>query len=358
MKARTIEQRALIRSHFNPAGDWFVWTANSLSVNPSPNPGNYVNPTGFSRTVLRQRPSFGKYNFSNGFWNEGPRDLPSWTDSLEFTSDSSTYNAAVSNLADSVRGGVDLSIDAFQAKQTQQMFRAVAHFVEYAREFKRSFRRLPAKAIGGKWLEYQYGWKPLLSTVYDTAALLVRSKPEDNLITLHSRASDQGRSQFVHDTGSGPQTITKTESIRYEIGVTLAPKPNRLQDMGRFTSLNPVSITWELVPYSFVVDWFIDVGGFLRSMETALIYRSAFVHGYSTRTVKKVIYADPVRVYHSGNLRCVVTNVATGIQEKTWLTRTPLSSYPLPRFPVLAPQLGSQRLFSAASLLAQFLGRK
>jgi hypothetical protein len=29
--------------------------------------------------------------------------------------------------------------------------------------------------------------------------------------------------------------------------------------------INPASVVWELVPYSFVVDWFVPVGGFLSS---------------------------------------------------------------------------------------------
>jgi hypothetical protein len=128
-------------------------------------------------------------------------------------------------------------------------------------------------------------------------------------------------------------------------------------DLARITSLNPVSIAWELVPFSFVFDWFWDVGGYLSLQEAAWGRGLTFVRGYKTVTYVHDITAlcvqDKTNV-GSGYWSCYFK----GSDYRAWKQRTVLGSFPRPSLPKLEVKLGVQRLLSAASLLRTvILGR-
>lgn len=123
--------------------------------------------------------------------------------------------------------------------------------------------------------------------------------------------------------------------------------------MSNFSSLNPVSIAWELMPWSFVIDWFYDVGGYIRNLETAMLHNSRFIHGYVTygeKTDVKLKQHGTVSV--SGSKRIYAY---TGGAVRTMKDRAVLTSYPFPRIPVVSVDLGSGRLANAAALLTTFL---
>lgn len=59
---------------------------------------------------------------------------------------------------------------------------------------------------------------------------------------------------------------------------------------------NPAAIAWELVPFSFVVDWFIPIGNFLNSWTDFLGLR--FEDSYNTRYVK----VENLRLYNGSGV--------------------------------------------------------
>jgi hypothetical protein len=132
--------------------------------------------------------------------------------------------------------------------------------------------------------------------------------------------------------------------------------PSNTFNVSRWGSLNPLSIAWELTTLSFVVDWLYDVGGYLRSLETAMLYNSNFHSGYYTQ-----LWAHQgswngkayTRVYSSGTYYAEMQGVSSW--KYTRFSRNVLGSYPLPRAPAFKIDLGSERLLSAAALLAQHL---
>lgn len=270
---------------------------------------------------------------------------------ISFSSESTRlYNECVSKLNDLYRGGLDHSVNAFQLSQTKSMFRSAFKVVELAR----SLRKMPARTIGGKWLELQYGWKPLLQDVYDTFEQLMDFGMND---PVQYKVRAKGTSKL----GSlAPGRIFReayTFDTRAEMAVWLLPPASATQKLAKYTSLNPASIGWELLPYSFVVDWFYDIGGYLRNLETALIYESRFVRGYYTYTerlagIAMAFESRPPVKGQAGNFIDASADVFYAYKK-----RTVLSSYPLPRPPVLNTHLGSGRLMNAAALLSQFLRR-
>lgn len=308
------------------------------------------------------------------------------------------YNQALGELFEQIRGNLDLSIDAGQRQQTQRMIKAAFNVVEYARSFKRNLlglkggkplsreeqRRLylfhrkdwrsrdprvwdwrrGSNEIGSKWLEYQYGWKPLVQEVYDAAELLLN--PDTRFWESEFVAHGKCRKTVVPGGLSGtmaPVAYSAKHSARCELAVVLKPQTNRLQELAKFSSLNPISIAWELMPYSFVIDWFIDVGGFLRSAESSLLYHDMFVSGRRTDTYRTVTTGNILPYYRSGGYPAagtyeVWTNCSPMVSTYSYKNRSILNSMPFPARPVFRPQLGATRLANAAALLSQFLGRK
>lgn len=131
--------------------------------------------------------------------------------------------------------------------------------------------------------------------------------------------------------------------------------PSSKFDLARWTSLNPASIAWELTPYSFVVDWFLDIGGTLRNFETAVLSQGSFHHGY----IDYLMYYDSDQEFvylgsHGGAVDGDDIIVSGNLYESDFV-REVLTSYPYPRLPSFNAKLGWQRLLSAAALLTTAL---
>lgn len=281
---------------------------------------------------------------------------------VEFSSE--TYNSAVSDLNSNVRGEIDLSIDLLQGGQTIRMVKSIGRTVELFRALKkgnlqewyREFKRYKPgspKAIGSKWLEFQYGWKPLAQTIYDISILTATTAPKHLWVIGKATRMDQGVKSLVGVNGLSAITNFKV-SDRCKIAVKLKPPTKYYQNIGLFTSLNPASIAWELIPYSFVVDWFLDIGGYLRNAETYLAYGNLFETGYQVKTFKHFGVAVCQGTNYINANQYVYTD-ARGGYDRTRYERVKLASYPFPRIPRFKADLGSGRLLNAAALLTQFL---
>jgi len=265
------------------------------------------------------------------------------------------YNKALDRLNDQSRGSLDLSVDIAEGHQTLKMFRVTDQVLDLTRTFTRKWGAL--KAPASAWLQYTYGIKPLCSTIHGLAEESLRYNLNRSKL-VKGRATEEVEIDRVHII-CPDQTIdikaTGALKASCTIGVDMLTQDF---DISRFTSLNPISIAWELMPYSFVVDWFLNVGGYLRQLETAMLYASRFRSGYRTKLAAGRIGLEQVDTTPAGSWEKSRFDRIHGSLEITHITRTPLSSYPAPTFPSLKAQLGSSRLLSAASLLANMLGRR
>jgi hypothetical protein len=148
------------------------------------------------------------------------------------------------------------------------------------------------------------------------------------------------------------RTISISEGCRMKAQFSFTT--SALDSLAGFSSLNPVSIVWELTPYSFVVDWFVDVGGYLRNFETACLYGSDFVAGYVDRSL--IAEVSETNSQHDRSADGSYFNLETrGYTRVTKFQRTVLTSVPFPKAPRFDPKLGSSRLVSAAALLGQMV---
>lgn len=270
------------------------------------------------------------------------------------------YNQALGSLADAIRPA-DMSIDLFQWRQTAKTVDRLLHFVETT---KRSYHNIvrrqgPAKEFANLYLEFTYGIQPTVETLYAAYNKLMEAGLAANRL-VHFRG--RGRitrhwtersnvTLFSYTNVSIPYEIFS--SVRCQVDVWLKPDLSRLQKLAQYTSLNPVSWAYEMMLYSFVIDWFWNFGGYLRALETSLIYGAKFHSGTATYTWEKhtlPVDGNYVAADHESSVKTL-----TGYHNYRLYDRRILPSFPLPRPPQLNANFGWRRILNAAALLAQFL---
>lgn len=134
------------------------------------------------------------------------------------------------------------------------------------------------KRAGDMWLEWQYGWRPLYDDVkgmFDDLQNGIKFPP---LIHASSTVTSR-REKHWTPTGYRPSTSKTTEVFRTHIWAELS---SRGLATAQNMSLSPLSIGWELVPWSFAVDWFVPVGQTLQALTASA--GLSFVGGFRSET--------------------------------------------------------------------------
>lgn len=275
-----------------------------------------------------------------------------------YIGDGSAERRALSSLYSKLRNmKANLAVDVAESGQT---VRLVQGAVDRVLSFARRLRRSPASTMADTWLEYQYGWKPALQTIYDVANF-----SRNNLLSVLVDASSIERlsvsDQYLH-SGVYPvnRSVNHTNVCRFSCRLNI--KNNTLYDVQRLTSLNPLSIAWELVPYSFVVDWFVDIGGYLEDLETAVSM------GYMVSSLSKSFRGRWTETHQmavddwgwfisNGNVYGNRVINSTALLDRTYKVRIPLGALPVPYAPRFDAHLGASHLTSGAALLQQIFRR-
>lgn len=119
------------------------------------------------------------------------------------------------------------------------------------------------KRAASLFLEYRFGWAPLIKDIYDAVDYLQHSYTDGwKSVTAFSSARQSG---VAGTKGYG----TYYYETDYSLGISQSAQ-YRISDPNRFRAntlglINPASVIWENVPFSFVVDWFLPVSDFLNS---------------------------------------------------------------------------------------------
>lgn len=145
--------------------------------------------------------------------------------------------------------------------------------------------------ISSLWLEYRYGVTPLVLSIADAIDLAVQPlRKGGGLHTVQSRSqkvSERAWSTEPQGDGAWNEINERlTTRVEFQTRYVLPPDIIELYDT---STLNPVSIGWELLPViSIVGDWMFEISDYLRNLESALIFASGFRGGYKTITFERV----------------------------------------------------------------------
>lgn len=212
---------------------------------------------------------------------------------------------------------------------------------------------LTGKYPANKWLEYQYGWRPLKSDIYNTVEQVKKEVTKDLWI------KGRGTGTWTDDLDFPYQDLDVTGSAKWSMKTVLtgrvtAPGLYRMQGLGL---LNPAIIAWELLPFSFVFDWFVPVGSVLNAL-TATAGLTPWGGYTSCKGEYELQIRQSGRSDQSGTGYSYTTPNKGMYVERGFQFRrvTYASSWPIPDFYVDFTPFSTERVLSAASLVRSLHG--
>lgn len=202
-----------------------------------------------------------------------------------------------------------------------------------------------------KWLELQYGWKPLLSDVYGACEALSKLPRETFRVTAKDTKKEEWtRSTEWSDTSSGKGVARVSRSVYTRIDAI--PDNDAIISLASLGITNPLLVAWELVPYSFVVDWALPIGGWLESLDALLGYKEI---SYSQSTLCKGKWEERGTTQMVGAF--LVDNQYYGTKKLVSLRRSASTAVPQAIFPRFKDPRSLGHMANGLSLLASAFGR-
>jgi hypothetical protein len=212
-----------------------------------------------------------------------------------------TLDRCMEKIYDQLRGNLNLAVDLAESAQTIRMLRNAVSLKKFVTRFSREvvkhrkFKSIPkgptqsqrqVDYVTRKWLEGRYGWMPLIRSIYDAAEQL-RKRLEARTITVKARSGVKKEEKLNPLSGWADGWYGGLEnyfsSYRTEVGCVFN-MPDDTYSLANWTSLNPLAIAWELTPYSFIADWFLNVSQYLDGWENKVLYDRYFRGGYVTHS--------------------------------------------------------------------------
>jgi hypothetical protein len=121
------------------------------------------------------------------------------------------------------------------------------------------------KSIANDFLSVKYGILPTISDVENIVGTFKRHGPY-----VDSNGFDTYSASFRDELTQDGLSFTLEQHIKLAIGEEdseFGALISRLDSMGTLPTFQNL---WDLVPYSFVIDWLVDVGGFLERIDARL----------------------------------------------------------------------------------------
>jgi hypothetical protein len=186
------------------------------------------------------------------------------------SSDIVNLQQEVSTKVMSKRGQADSNLfeSTAQLRQTLDLFRRPFNSLNKVLSRASSTRE---RGVGAAetWLQYRYGVMPIIN---DMNTIIEGVKKKTGNVRKRTVSESQimrsVSSTIVRDNGlGGIGHIGKQISDKVTVKAISLDEynVNQLENVG-FTAKGLITLPWELIPYSFVVDWFVNVGDFLGSL--------------------------------------------------------------------------------------------
>lgn len=224
------------------------------------------------------------------------------------------------------------------------------------------------KGFASNWLEYRYGWMPIYLTMYGSMKAVYDAMHRADIRILNSRISRELTPDLLtcnSDGGSFGDTTTdavlrytleQKRKLHCQAGYIVEITNPTIAAMTSLGLTNPAALAWELLPLSFVADWFVSIGDCIGQL--SMMQGKRFGIGYismteeyslCTRSGKGVIGVENLTPYRKG--RQVVVTPATVSRRDKHFTRQVLSQpeYVMPQFRY---GLTNKRLADAISLIS------
>lgn len=135
-------------------------------------------------------------------------------------------------------------------------------------------------AVSDGWLAFTYAFMPTARDVHTAMHLLEKGLVIDPTRRVRSTRTLNVNATSRKESPSGSVTSKTCEGlIRYGGGIRYRVDHPVLATLDALGFANPATLAWELLPFSFVVDWFVPVGEFIHQLTPPR--GISFVDGYT-----------------------------------------------------------------------------
>lgn len=200
-----------------------------------------------------------------------------------------------------------IAVSLAESRQTLDMLSKAARDIvgirkNWLRKQPRSTRKDERK-LHSSWLEYRYGWMPLYYDAYGIAKHLSTLDTQETFaVTANAKWESDVTEVLSWNNATWKGSYRSRNAHRYvaKVGgfITITHRTHR--ELVRAGLTNPLELAWELLPYSFVVDWFIKVGDYVEGM-TALSGVEAH-HCWASLETIRVNNKSPLKTTYPTNL--------------------------------------------------------
>lgn len=246
----------------------------------------------------------------------------------------------------------------------QSLRRALAEYLKLLkkRKFKGMRRVQIEKALAELWLEFVFGVRPLLSDIQAASELLDSKSDRLKLELVRVRAavgpswSTPTRLNGQNGTyGCAAWSFVRTRgaAAQYVGAVRSSCIPNRvLLDAAGFSPRNFLPTIWEVIPWSFVIDYFSNVGSVVESWSNQSL---SFAWGSLTTKQFQTDYMDFCKPLEPGYAEYHIRNWNAGSYsaERKAVNRSIISSIPIPSVSYQIPGFGTKWINLAALAVAR-----
>lgn len=162
------------------------------------------------------------------------------------------------------------------ARRSAELFRGILA-LKRGRSLK-SFVGPGVRDIPNYYLEYKYGWKPLMGDIHTLYEEFASRAPEA-MIFWASRFVNE---KFDLDGPTDNLVINHKINLSVTGGckVWACPETAFIRAATQWGLTNPLTLAWEVIPYSFVIDWALPIGNFLEAITSTM--GLSFVGGYTS----------------------------------------------------------------------------
>lgn len=237
-----------------------------------------------------------------------------------------------------------------------------------ARNYASLLERTTAN-IADAWLELQFGWKPLLHDIDDGSKALAILNTGQGLssgrITAKSEVLADPFSSTSPESNSiavwQVHTVSNSHSMVIYRGALRVDAQNPAEMPARLLGFDPSSFlptVWELIPYSFLIDYFTNIGDIVEGWSQCGIrlawcnrtVRSSYVK--TSSAISDLRYAKSV--WPAQNWQNVTFAPPKVVIEKTSVVRAEVDpdSIRVPDFRLEVPGSGSLKWLNIAALVA------
>lgn len=202
------------------------------------------------------------------------------------------------------------------------------------------------------WLEARYGWRILIYDIEDVYKLLTNLGKQTNRVrskSLDGSSSTETSTTTVAWGTQGNESYTTTTSLSVQhIGRLVADfSPPKVR-------VNIPLTAWELVKFSWVVDWFFHVGQWLEAL-SFLGMQSSYTSAWGCAVKVSRQVTHPVFTPIGSKSIVLTSHKGSGLTTATYLVRNPCQVSILPQWRV---DLNLGRIIDALALILQFTRRR